>query len=435
MKSKLFAALVGWLAAGGMLCAQTAPAAPASASPAPGTPAPSAAPIHAPEGAVVQDDGQPSDWLGGGWGHPEPECGHRVWFSSEALAFWIKNDKVTQPLIGSTLVPEDLGSSIRAGSLADPNLVVLYGGNDLDYHTFAGIRNTLGAALNADGSVSWEISQFLLERRSTFFGVQSNANGVPAITLLFNQVFPQPTGETSAVFAGVINGTALTGRAAATSHSQLWGAESNLVCRMCDTGSCWKFGLLGGVRYLDLNEDLSLFAEATSGAGGTISDSFRTHNQFGGGQGGVRAAWCGGPFEVQATGKVALGVTVETLNIGGATIPPTNINGGVPVVGGFYAVSSNSGQFQRARFAVLPEASLTLAYHVSSWLSVTAGYSFLYLSETTRPGDQIDHRLNANLNPGFGGGPNGVGPRFPQPVFGDVDFYAHGVSLGVELSF
>jgi hypothetical protein len=52
-------------------------------------------------------------------------------------------------------------------------------------------------------------------------------------------------------------------------------------------------------------------------------------------------------------------------------------------------------------------------------VTLFAAYDFLYLSEVVRPGDQIDH----NLVPS------------PLPIFNRTDFWAQGVSFGLEVKF
>ena len=77
----------------------------------------------------------------------------------------------------------------------------------------------------------------------------------------------------------------------------------------------------------------------------------------------------------------------------------------------YYApTGSNSGSFNRDRFAVVPETDLVLGFRVTPHIKLLIGYSFLYWSNVVRPGDQIDTVIDPRQLP-FSGNPPGRNSR------------------------
>ena len=64
-------------------------------------------------------------------------------------------------------------------------------------------------------------------------------------------------------------------------------------------------------------------------------------------------------------------------------------------------------------------------------IDLTIGYTFLYLSDVLRPGDQIDPYINVSQLPP---GPL-EGAALPQFGFHSTGFWAQGLSFGIEGRF
>jgi hypothetical protein len=110
----------------------------------------------------------------------------------------------------------------------------------------------------------------------------------------------------------------------------------------------------------------------------TTVDTFRTRNQFYGGQLGVRGEYSFGKLFVGATGKVALGDTHEVVEVTGAA---SLVVPGSPVAtfpGGQFAAPSSGGRVTHDEFAVLPEVEVKVGYQVTQRLRAYVGYDFLY---------------------------------------------------------
>jgi hypothetical protein len=129
--------------------------------------------------------------------------------------------------------------------------------------------------------------------------------------------------------------------------NQLQGAEANGLANLA-SGDGFRVDLLGGFRYLYLNERLRIVQTSTldeSGssefAGGSFTahdvmgsfDEFETRNNFYGGQLGAKAEVNRGRFTIAAIAKVALGDTHETVNISGNTTV-TSTSSFTPLFGG-----------------------------------------------------------------------------------------------------
>jgi hypothetical protein len=339
---------------------------------------------------------------------------------------------VTQPLVSTAV-------------LTDPAHQVLLGETRLDYGTPSGGRITAGGWLDCAGHFGLEGSGFGLGQQTTQSAVASGPTGLPGFGIPFINV---NTGQED--FAAFATPNATTGRIAITSSSRFWGAEGNGVYSLFRSRG-YQLEALAGFRYLDLREDLRvdgsitpLDAQTVSFGGApfvapasiSTSDRFITENRFYGGQVGLRTQFRLGNVLLGLTGKVALGATSEALSISGSS---SLLNAPVGTVrslpGGFFALPSNIGKTSLTEFAVVPEVAVRLGYKFGQHLSLFVGYDFLYLSHVARPGEQIDPRIftpqvptSRDFNPAARGGP-------PQANITSNDFWAQGLTLGVQFRY
>jgi len=211
----------------------------------------------------------------------------------------------------------------------------------------------------------------------------------------------------------------------------------------CVTGQGWSLlgdhrtpfqsrsDFLTGYRYVQLEESVTISEVLTeSTAPNTrfnINDSFRTRNQFNGWDLGVAYQRERGDWSLELLGKMALGVTRQTVDIAGST----QINGAAATGGGLLAQTTNIGSHSRDTFTILPELNANLGFDLTNHLRLKAGYSLIFWSNVVRPGDQIDMDINPNLFPPAIPG----GASRPEFVFRDTDFWVHGLSFGGEFSW
>jgi hypothetical protein len=192
--------------------------------------------------------------------------------------------------------------------------------------------------------------------------------------------------------------------------SRLWGAEAQLR-GLVYRGTWANADLLGGFRFLSLDEGLSMTEQRPDA---TTSDRFGTRNRFYGGQLGAEVELHHGKWFADIWGKAALGADCETASINGTTLAA-----GRALPGGVLESAAAAGRQHRTAFAVLPELGINTGYALTNTIRLTAGYTFFYLSDAARPGDQVPGLLTA--------------PR-PPPVHGGA-FWGQAVSVGVEFRF
>lgn len=366
-------------------------------------------------------------------------CPPRVFWASAEYLIWTIKDADLPPLVttGPPLAPVP-GVAI-GGRLNDPGTAVLFGGMINDNEDRSGGRFNLGFWLDPSQCLGIEGSFLFLGERQLRLGYQSA--GTPVLARPFFDVLLGIEGSQITAFPGVAAGTI-----GIASSTRLWGGEFNLRKNVCCCDG-WKLDLLGGYRYMELDENLSInevlatLSDYTrspgapplpAGTGIWVTDRFSTRNFFNGGQVGVQAEGRWRRWFLNATGKVALGCTTEVVNINGMT---TFVRGtSQSFQGGLLAQPSNIGRYSRTEFAVLPEAGLKIGYHLTPHLRLTVGYSILYWGQVARPGDQINRNINVSQLPTGRTDlpPAVVGPLQPAFVFNGNDFWAQGANIGLE---
>jgi hypothetical protein len=394
-------------------------------------------------GWASSDIAAPSHSMGG------EDCGPRFWVGADYLLWWFKDGPLPFPFALTGDPTTNNPGALNAGG--QPILT----GPGVDYGTLSGVRVTAGGWLDSSGELGFEASGFWFPHQTKAYRATSDATGNPVLGLRYldppvNGVAPEDIFQASVPPGNPFGVGPFSGSLAVVSRTQLWGTEFNAVA--CLARDCnLHLQALAGFRYADLSEDLSLQLQSTAVGAGTLtflgntltapsavatSDSFRTRNQFYGGQVGLRGEYCLGAFFVAATTKVALGSNHESVNIEGSSSLFPNPGPIVTLPTGQFAEPSNIGRRTSDRFAVMPEAEIKIGYQINSCLRATVGYDFLYLSRVVRPGNQvdliIDDRTNV-VNPGFV--PGTTNTTFPRPLFNQTDFWAQGLTFGLEFRF
>jgi hypothetical protein len=392
----------------------------------------------------------------------------RCWIRAEYLLWWTKGSPNPSPLLTSVAAGTPTGGSPIPGAVGGAGTSVIMGGSDIDSSARSGARFTLGGWLDPSKVVGLEGNYFFLQP-SIQSQSASSQGGLAAPTLMipFYDVTGTFTGGPpgqSAVLPALAQLFSIPGGLTGpfishdtlTLRSTLQGAEANSLLNLARFGRL-RFDSLFGFRYLNIDEnlDFTTSSQTTASAPQSITynteDSFRTTNNFFGGQLGLRAeyspddgrgGWAGG-FCYRAAFKLALGDTVENVNINGSTT--TNI-GNPPLsslasyAGGVFAQPSNMGSHNTDHFAAVPEVDLNVGYSLFSWARVFLGYNFLFISDIARPGNQIDPGLNlyrSSLvqasNPPIAAPPND--PARPAYSTNQSSFWAQGINFGVECRF
>jgi hypothetical protein len=327
--------------------------------------------------------------------------------------------------------------------LATRNGLSAVGGSSIGANAQAGFRFGMGWSSNPERDAGWEFEGLFLGTR---VGTLRLTDGE------IRRPFTNPTVPYAGTLAGttpdlVVNGAGFaTGSVVVTTTTRVQGWEVIGVKSLLDAGDI-KFNALGGYRYLGVNEGLhvhqqSLYA-ARLGQPATlwgVYDQFDARNNFHGGQVGFVLDYVGQRWTFGLRTTVALGSNFETVQARGnssATTAALPVLAVQPYSAGFLATASNSGRALESRFAVLPEARVTLGYRLGERCQVMAGYDFLYLSNAVRPGDQVDPTVNPAQVPILGGvaGPALFGPARPAPLFNRTDFWVQGLVLGFDCRY
>jgi hypothetical protein len=166
-----------------------------------------------------------------------------------------------------------------------------------------------------------------------------------------------------------------------------------------------------------------------------LQERFETENQFFGGVIGSRAEVWLNRIVVDLNGGVGLGTSHEDVRITGSSVfvPPTDHTASRN--GGLLALPTNVGWRSRDQFAVLPEGEINIGYQANTYLRIYVGYGFIYWSRVIRPGDAIDPVINVTQLATAKSQPMLTGPARPTLSFKDSDFWAHGLSVGLQFRY
>jgi hypothetical protein len=386
------------------------------------------------DGAPCADCGIGRHWWNCVW-DLDDQCGNccdgacaprpRFWASGEYLLWVMKKapmpDLVTQNSLGNAPV------------IGVPGTTTVIGGNQ-DYNMRSGGRFTIGVAIPWT-DIGFEATAFFIGNRNTDASLGS-ADGSASIGRPFTNIGPAVNGfpgnqDAELVsFPGVLAGTVHV-----QTTSDLWGAEGNFRIPL-SCGCNYKFDFLAGFRMMELGESLAITENLTSLTTGTqflVADRFQTRNDFYGGQIGLDVEYSWRRWYVEATGKLALGTTHELVSINGSTaVTPL---GGVTTVlpGGLLAQNGvNIGNYSRNQFCLLPELGVKVGYNFTKHFRGFVGYDVIYASEVVRPGDQISTYVNPTYIPRNG---PPVGVPAPSFAFRNTDFWAQGMTAGLELRY
>jgi hypothetical protein len=357
---------------------------------------------------------------------PSACCPPPRFYGDADYLLWWTDGMGTPPL--ATTSPAGTAQA-QAGVLGQAGTTILFGGDGLKNDAVSGGRFTLGMWLDPCQMQGVEASYFSLGTQTASFGA-SNADYAILARPFYNTVDGQQDARLIA-FGGLVSGSLSV--AASTSFE---GGE--FLFRQAVQRECWaEIDLLVGYRWLQLEDDLLIQETTQSLAGiapGTnfqLFDQFDTRNSFHGGELGMslrrQIAPC---WSLEMLAKLAIGNVNSVVTIDGQTITiaPT---GTTTSQGGLLAQSTNMGRYERDKIGTATEVGLKLRRAFGNGIDLTVGYTFLYLSDVLRAGDQIDPNVNVSQ---LSGGAL-VGAAFPQFDAQSSGFWAQGLSFGIEARF
>src|SRR5438067_947938 len=364
------------------------------------------------------------------WG---PTC----WIGAEYLLWWVKHGPNRTPL--ATVAP---GNTF--GLLTDPNSHVVLGGDTFKYNNFSGVRILGGVWLSPSQTVGIEGNFFILPTKTIENPPVLATDGFPTLARPFLDLTNNAQNTRVLTRPGLF-----VGGIRDSSDTLLWGSEIAGSFRLWERGGFTLDGLTG-FKFLDLEESLQVNDFSSALSGGTINfagrtfrqpaatfveDRFTTLNRFYGYLIGTRANFHVQAFTLSLTGKVGLGGVTQTVQADGTTTLIGPFPAPVVTGGGFYAAGSNSGRFRVSEFTYVPEFSANLTVQVTPHLTLSGGYTYLYINRVARPGDQITGAINPTqvpTAPNFGATFTGRAQPFEVR---HSDYFAHGLNVGLLYGF
>jgi hypothetical protein len=318
-----------------------------------------------------------------------------MWVRADYLLSFLRG--VSAPPLVTTSVPGTPRAT--AGILGAPGTSTLFSGfvND-DFRS--GVRLGAGYWFNPEQSLGVEVGFTLIASQTDAFSANANDGSI-----LARPVVDATTGTPQALLVAFPGSS--TGSIEVRANSgKFYEAHIDLSEKAIDNGSYRLYSLLG-YRYYRYDERVSIQQTINPigvpfvpGTQLVANDNFQTRNEFHGLDLGFRSQFTRNNLSLDVLTKVAVGRINRTVNIGGdqtVTVPGT---APVTQTGGVLALATNSGVVDTGDWKVMPEVGLTLSWQVRANVSLSLGYSFIFLNGVNRAVDQIDTTVNPNFFPG-----------------------------------
>lgn len=353
------------------------------------------------------------------------EC---YWVRAEFLQWWTRGMQ-TPPLASASPPGTPL---IDAGVLGTPGATVLFGGDDsLLNNRRSGVRLLGGGWLDCSKQLGLEADYLDLRTISEKFSAESDGSDI--ISRPFRNAVTGVNDAELVSYPGI-----LRGRVTVTAKGDFQSAGGrlrwNLGCEDLGCGDVLRWHLLTGYRFSRLSEKLIIREELESldpldPGSFDLHDRFRTSNDFHGGELGMVMQVRKGRWDCELLGRLGLGDVEQNVAISGDTV--TNVSGVTDTfTGGLLAQRTNIGNYERHRFAVIPEIGVTMGYRLSEGWSASFGYSLIVWNRVVRAGNQIDSVVDPRLiPPEIPLVPDATRPGF---AFRESIFWAQGVNLGLS---
>jgi hypothetical protein len=374
-------------------------------------------------------DGAPSLWdrfVGGkcGTGCSDP-CASTVGCRP---GFWVRGEFLVYAATKQNAPPLATSGSSASQLPLGGGGAVLFDGDSLPHSPFPGGKASVGFWFPNQSAWGFDVTGMFLSQRQTNFNATSS--GALFLGQPYFEVGPPPA-PTGTEQAGIVAGGGAPGSISINAETRAWGFDPEIRRKLVEGSTFWLDGLVG-YRYFRLQDDITMSSSSNfAGTSFFTQDHFGTRNEFNGFQLGIDGEWKFRPrWSIGTTIKVAVGDLYEQVHVSGTTT--TSMGGQVQQFGnGFYAQPTNSGNFSKHQFSVLPEFGARLNFDVTDHLRIYAGYSGIFLNNVVRAGDQIDRNINGNQ---LIGAPL-VGVPAPTVLFKRADFWAQGVSAGLEYHY
>jgi len=317
------------------------------------------------------------------------------------------------------------------GALGQPGTTPVFQVHESDPRLSAG-RARLTFWMPHVESISLDMNAF----QSAQGAQQSLVNSASKPTFAISRPIFNPGSDTLEALPisapGLLNGTAID-----TTRAQFYGAEINLrntVSFRPTSEPGFSCTPLVGVRWLKVDERYSNNDQVTNLIDNNSSyfqDRFSTSNTFFGGQVGLGVGLQTDLLEFDFVGKLAMGMTQQSIDISGASTITDPLTGLVTtdLTRGTYAQPTNIGHYTRSAFTLVPELGVNARYSLSEHFRFSIGYTGLLIGNVVRPSGAID----LTVNPQAIQGGAGTAPNFPRaPTLEHQTMWIQMVQVGLE---
>jgi len=362
------------------------------------------------------------------------------WIGAEYLRWSLDGANDLPPLLTDGPSTDPLTD---AGNLDDADTRILFGDEAVGDDWRGGYRVYGGVWFDCDQCCGLTADYFDLCNESDDFISGSSANRI--VTRPF---FNAETGEQDTQLVDVPN--ELEGTVEINSSDDFSGGGIDVMhclwkcCDPCGCGSSQVY-MLGGYRQYEydsslvITENLLVLPGTTSplvpGTQIFVQDSFRTENEFHGGELGVQGMTQRSWLWLDGLCKVAVGNHRRTVIIDGSTINTVPGAGSAEFEGGLLTSEvTNIGTYKDDTLAVIPQFRLGVGGQLTNNFSVRAGYNLILWNAVARAGSQLPPGLEVdprNLPPVQAGGGS-------EPEFNDIlgsKLVAHGFDVGLQFTY
>lgn len=353
----------------------------------------------------------------------------RHWMSLDYTMAWTPNVALPPLVTANMFGPPVLG---------DPNTVTLLGGRPASRGDFEGMRIVLGSWGTGNPLYGSELAYHFLGSKTVRSVI--GGGGVGGEALLGRPLLNARTGQEDYV---PISHRLMLGELEVGQTLRVQGWEVAWLCELY-ANEVVRVSALAGYRYFMANDGLRLeqrseFAGVSEfGLNSTFrsssADQIDADNRFHGGTLGLRTQFDYRGFFAQVDTKVSLGRATEVVKISGQTVGTTDSAAGHAeryFPGAVFGQPTDTGRSVRNLFAVLPEANVRVGYQFTDSARVVVGYTFTYLSDAVRAGDQLDRVVDLSQTTGDPLALVSPAAR-PRVPFARSDFWVQGVTLGLE---
>ncbi len=392
-----------------------------------------------------------------------------IWIEGEYLLWTIKKEPLPTPLVSQGSLSDPI-----VGALGQSGTKIKLGNKQTDMGWMHGIQVSAGSWLNPSQQIGLKVSYFLLptttEEKSlcTSGEIGSPSYAVPIYDVTGLWGLNGVPGESIYLLPGPLEDMpGFHGDFNLKLSSQFQGAQLNGIYQL-DKWHLFQLNAMAGFRWLQLKERLKFqvsthtvpnFPFGFSFA--DTKDSFKTENDFYGGQIGIGAGYTSRHFAMNAVLQVGLGAMLEDIHIcgfsktsNGNLFYQTKNTAKETLKGGIFAQKTNIGTYHRQVFAAVIDSNVQASIKISHYLELSTGYSFLWVSALARPGKQIDRKINPTLTALAKASRETVGTMLAPTPFGmpgpaqpaqgrkrphfslkDSDFWAQGLTVGATVRF